>query len=415
MLPDRIYPFESSRFDTILGPELMKVNLLPEDPKKILHLTQLFGMGGLERVLLSLNLGLIQQGISSQVYVYDDDWGTATLARQAKTLGVDVHLEKKKAGFSWSLPFKLIGFCRQRGIRLIHTHDPSALIYGVFAKILSLGWIRIVHTQHSFVHLNRPRLRTYEKIFPRFADAIVCPSENNRQHYRELGYDPLKIDLIPNGVDFGIDEPSVSRSAPPAEVRTTLLPQVDRVWLLYLGRLYPGKGQVHWIDTWGKLNPRLRSRLCTLFVGPATDPAYAEDLVALARGTPDGSQLLFLGETATPSYYLNVCDSLISFSDFEGMPLTPVEAAGIGRPVVLSDIPGHRELGLPEGMVSFFRVPLNEGEEISRLERILESLLVKQNTKVENSAEIGFVRKKFGLETMVGKYRAVYSRVSEIQ
>ncbi len=48
-----------------------------------------------------------------------------------------------------------------------------------------------------------------------------------------------------------------------------------------------------------------------------------------------------MGTTHRPELWLTSSDLALSCSEFEGMPLGPIEAAGAGLPMVLSEIPGH--------------------------------------------------------------------------
>jgi glycosyltransferase involved in cell wall biosynthesis len=391
----------------------MKVNRRPLKSRKILHLTQLFGMGGLERVILSLTCEFGKRGEPSEVFVYDDTWEAATLAKRAVEQGITVHLEKKEKGFSFKLVFRILAYCRKRGVGVIHTHDLNALIYGVFAKLLSFGRLKVVHTQHSFVHLDRPRQRLFEQIFPRFADSLVCPSESNRDQYLKLRYPMTKLQVIANGVELGAIPTSATHDRLPESLKHLVSPHLQRLRVLYLGRLHPGKGQDQWIELWRRLKPELRSHLFTFFVGPETDPKFTAELKRKASEAPDAGQLCFVGETSQPLDYLAVSDVLISFSAFEGMPLVPVEASGMGLTLILSDISGHRTLGLSPRQCTLIEYPPSSSAALYELEQKLEEALKLRKSGVFDtfSAEAKEVRQRFSIERMADEYRTIYMRV----
>jgi glycosyltransferase involved in cell wall biosynthesis len=157
--------------------------------------------------------------------------------------------------------------------------------------------------------------------------------------------------VIPNPVPFpaGIDRargPALKRWGAAAEARLGSLP-TGEVWALALGRVHPGKGQERVLELWPSLAANVRRRLRVLFVGPSADADYRASLESRARALPDGERLMWFPGVANPSACFAAADVYLSLSDFEGMPLAPVEAFAMGCPMVLSDIPGHRELALP--------------------------------------------------------------------
>jgi len=61
----------------------------------------------------------------------------------------------------------------------------------------------------------------------------------------------------------------------------------------------------------------------------------------LLEQVPDGNRIVFAGASTQPLDWVAASHVYISASLHEGMPLAPLEAAGSGLPVILSDIPGH--------------------------------------------------------------------------
>jgi glycosyltransferase involved in cell wall biosynthesis len=64
--------------------------------------------------------------------------------------------------------------------------------------------------------------------------------------------------------------------------------------------------------------------------------------VVRARGGSDAIRLL--GWVADPAQLLAAADLFVSTSRWEGMPLAALEAAARGLPLVLTDVPGNRDL-----------------------------------------------------------------------
>jgi glycosyltransferase involved in cell wall biosynthesis len=320
---------------------------------KVLMLTQYLHMGGLERMVLNLSTALKAQGEwEPRVFVFDRLPGAGpendlTPAFADEEIPVDAR--PKAPGFSTRTVLDVRETLAAEDIRVLHTHDLGALIYGVCAKLLSLGRVRLVHTQHSFVHLSRrPIYKLYERFFARFADEIAVVSEDTRRSYEELGIPARKIHVVPNGVRFPAEGPAGPRrdraglldGLEPA-ARAALAPFLESRWILYLARLHRTKGQDRALELWGRLSPAARARCALLFVGPESEAGRLQLLRAAVAKAPDGFRVLCLGATPRPERWLACADLALSCSEFEGMPLGPIEAAGNGLPLVVSAIPGH--------------------------------------------------------------------------
>ena len=328
----------------------MRVN--SGSPLRVLHLTQKLGTGGLERTLVELCEQLQSSTpVQPTVYVYDDVY-ERPLVRELERRRIPFVLQTKPPGFSWHVVFEILRICRENDIKVIHTHDLNALLYGALAKLLS-GWrLRVVHTQHTFLHLKSRKQALYERIFPRFADLLVCPAGALIQTYLKLGYPMRKLRTVTNPVALAAPVPNERNRASALmawgpEPRARLQSLSEDRWILVLGRVHPGKGQEELLTVWPQLDAALRRQLRVLFVGPSSDSDYRARLEACSRALPDGERLMWFPSVTDPRPCFAAADVFLSLSVFEGLPLAPIEAYGAGLPVVLSDIPGHRDLGLP--------------------------------------------------------------------
>lgn len=355
--------------------------LVKHSPESVMHLTQKLGLGGLERTIVSLAAAARATGSKqTSVFVYDDTRQSAALLGELERLKVPFRLGQKVAGFSWATVREIRAACEEDGVRVLHTHDLNALLYGVLVKLSSWGRIRIVHTQHTFLHLHSRKQALYERIFPRWANLLVVPARSLADTYRRLGYPVTRLREVPNPIPINPPTSRISRDAALVEWAGQVAGAGDSLaklaslrgdrWVLVLGRVHPGKGQEAFLEAWPLLDPALRSRLRVLFVGPSADAAFRARLETRARSLPDGERLLWFQAVADPRPCFVAADVFVSLSAFEGSPLAPVEAFGAGCPVVLSDIPGHRDLGLP-GAVFVPIAPLAEtaralGEAIAR-------------------------------------------------
>jgi glycosyltransferase involved in cell wall biosynthesis len=324
--------------------------------RKVLMLTQYLHMGGLERMIFNLSTELKSRGEwQPQVFVYDQIPDAAPendLRPTFADAGIPVTSLLKPPGFSPRVVLSIHRKLSAENISVLHTHDLGPLIYGVCAKLLSLGRVRLIHTQHSFVHLSsRWKYKHYHRFFVRFADEITVVSADTRQSYFDLGAPRGKMHIVPNGVRFSeegaVDAGSRKRTRTDlhgqldASAQAALEPFLERRWILYMARLQRTKGQHHALELWARLSPLARGKSALLFVGPESEAGYLKQLRSGIESAPDSSRILYLGTTHCPELWLGASDLALSCSEFEGMPLGPIEAVGAGIPMVLSAIPGH--------------------------------------------------------------------------
>jgi len=178
------------------------------------------------------------------------------------------------------------------------------------------------------------------------ADGIFAVSGYTASLARELGVDPSRVHVVPNGVD-------ASRfDLPNAEARIERFRERHRLGgrpcFVTVARLMPHKG----IDTGLRALARLRKRVPNatyVVVGSGPDRARLE---ALAHELGVSDSLRLLGRVSDDEVVdaLLACDvfallSRESVPDVEGFGLVLLEAGACGRPVV-----GARSGGIPDAI-----------------------------------------------------------------
>jgi glycosyltransferase involved in cell wall biosynthesis len=173
-------------------------------------------------------------------------------------------------------------------------------------------------------------------------DRFLALSRFGRDQFVAGGLPAHKIIVKPNSVG----DPGV-RAQPPSSSRT----------VLFVGRLSEEKGVDDLLRAWSHLS----SDLELVIVG--TGPLEAK----LRRGAPPG--VTFTGRQqpeAVAALMLSARALVFPSTWYEGQPLTILEAAAAGLPVVLSDLGAMSEVFAPDAQQLLFRA----GDQTHLLERL---------------------------------------------
>jgi len=154
----------------------------------------------------------------------------------------------------------------------------------------------------------------------------------------ELGGVGIQRDLIrciPNGVDSDIYKPDSKK----AEIRARFgLPEEDKI-ILSLGRLTPQKRPELLIDLYSHIEKR--SGNVTLAIAGTGELLESVKGRARSRGLERVFFLGYIPEADKPGLYA-CADYYIMTSQYEGQPLSLLEAMASGLPCIVSDIPNLR-------------------------------------------------------------------------
>jgi glycosyltransferase involved in cell wall biosynthesis len=169
------------------------------------HLT----IGGLERMVLSLGQALSRDS-RYDVFLFShasaenaERHTNRSLVGEFLQAGIPVDAHQKGPGLSLKTLWKLARNIHRNRIDVIHTHDLGTLIYAVLVKAVCLRRVKVVHTQHSFVHINtHKRYRSYERWFTGRTDALSVVNESLVNPYVEIGVPSRRISVVDNGVWF---------------------------------------------------------------------------------------------------------------------------------------------------------------------------------------------------------------------
>jgi glycosyltransferase involved in cell wall biosynthesis len=170
-----------------------------------------------------------------------------------------------------------------------------------------------------------------------------------------------------------------------------------------IGRLYEQKGIKYLFKSFKILLQNVPNANL-LIVG---DGPLREDLQSRAKALEIQDKVIFTGVRQDIPCLLKMFDVFVLASLWEGQPITIMEAMAAGKPVVVTDVGGNKEI-LNQGKFGLI-IPAKDPEAQARA---IESLLNDQNLAMELGRKAQEQAKRdLGHVSMVRKYEEVFSKV----
>lgn len=177
-----------------------------------------------------------------------------------------------------------------------------------------------------------PHIRPLLSEVMRSATQLIAVSEELRDDFIELGADPEKVHVIPNGIDTEAFYPLSQ-----LEAKATLGLAMEDRWLVSVGRLDQNKGQWLILEALKKIGlSELRQRRIKLaLIGQGED---REKLSAISRSAGFDDIVHFAGQTSPEKIcmWYNAAEAKILASSREGSPNVVLEALACGTPIIAS-------------------------------------------------------------------------------
>ena len=242
---------------------------------------------------------------------------------------------------------------RRERFDIVHTHNPKPGLLGQLAA-RAAGIPHVVNTLHGFYfHDLMPpgRRRFYilmEQMAASCSDAILSQNpEDLETAVRERICQREDIELLGNGIDLARFDSTRLNAEQQRRLRANLGLLGDGPVVGFVGRLVKEKGILELFDAFKSIRAKhTDARL--LIVGP-TDKEKADALTpAILEGRFSlGDAVVYAGLRQDMPDLYGLMDVFVLPSWREGFPRSPMEAAAMGKPVVVTDIRGCREVVEP--------------------------------------------------------------------
>ncbi|MCM2138014.1 glycosyltransferase family 4 protein [Vagococcus fluvialis] len=284
----------------------------------------------------------------------------------------------------------------------VHLHSPIGGIIGriVFRKREA----KIIYTAHGFHFFKGAPLKNWliyypiEKFFSKYTDVLLTiNSEDYEISKKKLK--AKKVEFI-NGV--GVDSKKFNKidDLEKKKLKVKNMFNESDFLMIYVGELSYRKNQLNLIEAMKKIDAE---EVKLLLVGQGDDEKMLKDYVNKSNLN---KQVKFLGYRTDISDLMGMTDIVVSSSRQEGLPVNLIEGMCKGKPLVVTNCRGNRDL--VQDRINGYTVPIDEPErfatkilELKNHESILESFS-------ESSLELS---KTYDLKMISKEMRKIYKNM----
>ncbi len=288
---------------------------------------------------------------------------------------------------------------------VVHAHSPPPMAAHYAGAGAAERGTPFVVTYHCDVELPSAWGTFVETVYRRSlgastlreADKVVVTTRTYAATSRAVWrYNPT---VIPNAVDHRRFRPEVDGSS----VRERLKISSDQPVVLLVGRIVPHKGVEHFIEA-ARFVPEAQFLV-------AGDGSLLPAMKRLATAMGLSQRVRFLGRVSDdnlPRLYA-ACDVFVlpSVSRLEAFGIVALEAMATGKPVVVADIPGVREV-IEDGREGLLADPVNPEDLAAKIRRLLADPDARRSMGQRGREK---VVSSFSLERVTDQIEALYRSV----
>jgi L-malate glycosyltransferase len=276
---------------------------------------------------------------------------------------------------------------------LVHAHLPVA---GILARVA--GNVPVIYTEHNLAWSYHPITRALNRWTYSRNAAVTAVSEPVAEAI--AGYRGPRPAIVNNGVHVSVSGEAKSRA------RAELGLAQDQPLIVHVGNIRPGKGHESLIQAASLLMER-GVDASVVSIGVEKNPGDLDRLRAKVSAAALGQRVRFLGRRADALAFIAAADVYVNPAEFEGLPVTILEAMALGRPVVATAVGGIPSV-VQDGITG---IAVDPGEPDQLADGI--ATLLANPGYARRLAEAGerLVTAEFGLEPMVRSFENIYRQL----
>mgnify|MGYP006782343195 CR=1 FL=1 len=353
---------------------------------KILHIITNTELGGAQKVCIDLCRSAVADGNSVAVASMDGGYLWSQLPSEVEHFKLKHMVKPIKLKKDLKVFFELKAVIKRFKPDIIHLHSSKA---GVLGRLVAFPhYKRVVYTVHGFDSI-RLKYRVFlplEKILQHFCGGIVGVSDyDNKNLHNE------KIKKNVSTVYNGIDEKSV-------QIAHSFPVKTDKRIVMTIARISPPKKIQMFLDVAEKLHDYQ-------FIWFGGSPEYSTDELFSIYKIPENVNIL--GDVPNASSYIHFCDLFVLFSNFEGLPMTIIEAMSQKKAIVASNVGGIYEL-VDDSNGCLIENDVDSA--CNAIKKILEDSELRKSMEEKSYEKF---KNNFTLEKMWTGYKSIYEKLNK--
>lgn len=341
---------------------------------KILEYIPQLGIGGAERFCLDLSNELAKDN----EVILCVSHSIPELSHYLKELSSRVRIIcfYKSKGIDLRLPFRVLRLIKQEKPDIVHTHLMS-LVYTALSAIVYRK-VKYFHTIHNAAlqesdgrigSLVRRFLFGYKFVIP------IAISKQSAKSFKEFyGFSAI---TIYNGRDLPDNvEPSSEVVHLFSKIRTS----PDTKVIVQLAHVGYQKRQIVMANAISRLNKN-GINIVVLMIGTIDEKAMADQIKKL-----NNTNIIMLGPKSNPLDYLKLADGFGLSSEYEGLPISLIEALGMGAVPICTPVGGIVDI-VKDGVNGFLADSISEEDYYIALKRFADLNNEALNQMKDNAKE----------------------------
>jgi glycosyltransferase involved in cell wall biosynthesis len=364
---------------------------------KVVHIVPMLSPGGAERVAVHIVRGLNRQRYEPIVVSFTERLG-CDLDSLLDEAGIAVRYLGKHPGFDYRVYPRLHPVLKYYQPDIVHTHL-HVLRYALPFLVL-LKRTSVLHTVHNLATREiEPRARWIQRYALNHGVVPVAVAQEVAVSVECL-YGIQQCRVIPNGIPTSL---YASPQTPRKKWRASAGFREEDVLFVCVARFAPQKNHALLLNAFAQ--------------GPASDPrahlalvgegVLQEGLEEQAKNLGLANRVHFLGLRSDIPDVLGATDVFVLSSDWEGNPLSVMEAMASGLPIVSTDAGGVPTL-FESGKEGFI---VARGD-VQALGNSMAFLLRDRETRVSlGRAAARRAKQNFDVSTMVQAYEELYEKL----
>jgi len=301
-----------------------------ESPIPVLLMVRTLTAGGTERQMTELARSLDRAAFQPHVACFVESGFRAEELRACGVPIVEIQLRSFMKPHALAAARRLGRYIRQHGIRLVHTFDYPANIFGVPAA--RFAGVRVLSSQRGYRTMYAAKYRRLLRLSDKLAHGIVVNCEAMRRHLVEdYAVPERKIHLCYNGIDTSVFYPGGGRGTAARR---------DSETAGTVSVLRPEKGVRLLVEAFAQVHAaRPDSRLLVVGSGPCSG-----EIIGEAESSGVREACTFEPATSEVARRLRELDIFVLPSYSEALSNSLMEAMACGCACIASRVGGNPEL-----------------------------------------------------------------------